>query len=297
MDCPICLLPLQIEAKQLSLLVKCTRCTCITHNNCLEKWRKESSTCIQCKEYLPVTKEFECDVHNLNKDVFEEDYDLLYVSHFFDDVVCDTLITISEDVGYEDINVNKDSVRFGDENLRSDQAVSITAPFLLFMLLTKLKSVFADKEIVDLNPNIRFSKYKRNTKCSPHVDPTSKELGLVAKCGAFGVDGTFVDEYENVSKWTALIYLNDSTGTTRFFNIETMKYVDVIPKKGSLVLFDQRIPHAAFSPDDVKYTMRTDVLIEKPKQQQPIFTVNRIGIINDGGTRNSYRLRGTMITD
>jgi hypothetical protein len=112
-------------------------------------------------------------------------------------------------------------------------------------LLTRLKEILP--ECRKLNPLLRFSRFTGDQYVQPHVD------GFIAA------------EINHISRYTLLFYLSDcgsSSGQTRFIDMIPMTHVDVFPKKGRLLVFDQRLCHAALpvGNEHRKYTMRTDAM-------------------------------------
>ena len=81
-------------------------------------------------------------------------------------------------------------------------------------------------------------------------------------------DGIFITaDATSISRYSIVLYLNttrDGSGATRFFEVESMKYVDVTPVQGRAVIFDQRLPHAGLATKDTKYSARTDLLVDQP---------------------------------
>ena len=57
-----------------------------------------------------------------------------------------------------------------------------------------------------------------------------------------------------------ILYLNDCNtgGETEFEN------VNVKPRQGTVVVFDQSLEHSGALTNEIKYTLRTDILVQGP---------------------------------
>jgi predicted 2-oxoglutarate/Fe(II)-dependent dioxygenase YbiX len=103
-----------------------------------------------------------------------------------------------------------------------------------------------------LNPMLRFLKYGDGEYFKPHCD------------GLYG-------DKENQTKsfLTVHLYLNDGNGleggATRFWTPDKKEWLDVEPKMGRILVFQQRmLVHSGERvTGGIKVTMRTDVMFER----------------------------------
>ena len=108
---------------------------------------------------------------------------------------------------------------------------------------------------VGLNERLRFMKYNKGHFFAPHEDI------------AFTRGPEFGERAGEKSHITVMIYLNEKFkgGTTRF--VCGSRYYDVKPRKGSALVFDHNLLHAAsLVTKGFKYSLRTDIMYkEAPK--------------------------------
>jgi hypothetical protein len=182
------------------------------------------------------------------KDKIGIDLLAIVIDDVFTDEECKAIIEDAEDKGFQDVHMNKYGAVFKNEKIRTDLALSEDNRLLSHTIFMRISSVVKthDPEVLKLSTNLRYSKYETGGFCVPHVDAPYIKDGVM-------------------SKYTMILYLNTAKkGQTRLFNIETMKYHDVEPVCGRVLVFDQRVPHAALNASGVKYAVRTDVLIDDP---------------------------------
>lgn len=98
---------------------------------------------------------------------------------------------------------------------------------------------------VRCNEYFRFSKYSPGQEFKLHTD------------------GTNIDKYGNVSKYTINIFLNDGFegGETEFYNEEAGR-ITAIPQPGRAALFDREVLHCGNRVvSGTKYLLRTDAMV------------------------------------
>ncbi|WP_299677499.1 2OG-Fe(II) oxygenase [uncultured Dokdonia sp.] len=127
------------------------------------------------------------------------------------------------------------------------------SPTLAQQLFLKLKGVgiqsknkFSD--MVSLNECIRFCRYQKGQSFSTHQD------------------GVYYPNTSQASKYTFLIYLNDTFdgGVTEFYNKKSdlIPTQTVIPKKGKLLVFAHNIWHKGSTViQGSKYILRSDIIV------------------------------------
>jgi len=156
---------------------------------------------------------------------------------------CDDLIAYSEDIGYSNDLVNKFNEYFYEPEFRNDQGVGIENVKIANTLLNRITEHIKESN-TRINPLVRFSKYLNGGKVSSHQD---YEITI--------------DGY--TSKYTVLLYLNDAKGgETVFGDQDPDPNVKVGCKMGQVVIFDQSLSHKANVAETIKYTMRTDILVD-----------------------------------
>lgn len=182
------------------------------------------------------------------KDKIGVDLLALTIDNVFTKDECDAIIADADDKEFHDEHVNKYGAVFKNENIRTDLILSEDNRLLSHTIFMRIKDVIRthDSDITKLSTHLKYSKYITSGFSVPHVDKP------IVKDGS-------------MSKYTIILYLNtDSKGHTRLFNIETMKYYDVKPLCGRVLIFDQRVPYAALNAASVKYTLRSDILMDDP---------------------------------
>ncbi len=179
----------------------------------------------------------------------------------FSEQECDFLLhkVLAKD-GFSAEQTNKYGEKWRDDALRNNSSAHIkckkVAEFLYCRIASHLTGVFGGS--IGLNKHLRYNAFQPKETIAPHVD------------GEFETNGNNGKEERVMSKLTFLLYLNtiDNGGETRFLNAETMKHTDVLPVRGRVLIFDQRICHAALPVKGrrtVKYTLRSDVLYRQQK--------------------------------
>jgi NAD+ synthetase len=132
-----------------------------------------------------------------------------------------------------------------------------------FPIISNEKNIWCP---VNLNPLLRFIKYKKGHSLVTHYDDTYS-YNLFKK-----------------TLLTVIIYLNDSNAKTRFiydkqhilndslkdFNDQNslsddnLVLLEFSAKKGDVLIFDHRVLHDATSPEDEKIIIRSDIVFESP---------------------------------
>lgn len=119
----------------------------------------------------------------------------------------------------------------------------------------------------ELNERLRFLRYDTGDYFQPHMDGCYEHPSGHPKAG----DCSFM---------TFQLYLNEgfSGGSTRVFTKrDSPQYTDVVPKTGSVFLFEHRMMHSGEPvTEGRKYAVRTDIM----------FTRRRAPPANDGTTNN-----------
>jgi len=137
---------------------------------------------------------------------------------------CKELVRRSEEKGYQELE------DFWDPNYRSNTRVMDTDEKLAVLLWKRVKAYFpevicedanGDWERCGINERFRFCKYTKDQKFNPHLD------------------GKFVRNEKEESKWTIMIYLNDDFkgGTTDFLRKHDVPHSK--PKQQDIVLGDE----------------------------------------------------------
>lgn len=176
------------------------------------------------------------------KEKLRQEYFGCTVKDFFTKEECETFIKLAEKKGFSDIQKNKFGEEFIDQDFRTDQGLTMVNKKITDSIFEKVKEIVPTSTSVF--KRIRFNKVSPGKMCSGHVD-------------------TVIEVGDEMSKWTIILYLNDSTGITRLYNPSIMKKIDVTPKCGTVLIFDQRINHMGLSPIDTKYIMRVDLMTKR----------------------------------
>lgn len=196
-------------------------------------------------------------MENIDLTDFEFNFDakMFIIDKGLSDQLCDQLIDYAENKKFGDNQVNKLGKEWKDLSIRNDKSLLVENDFITGILYNVAKVNLPNNIPTALNNKIRMSKFEEDTFCAPHQD-FQITIG------------------DTISKYTMLVYLNDTNGegVTRFFSHKSMKYRDITPGKGRVVIFDQRIPHCALdiTGNNVKYTIRTDLMYNNVKP----FTAN-----------------------
>lgn len=173
---------------------------------------------------------------------------------------CANLIRLSEAHEYSPVQKNKFGDTIDNSAIRSDYYVSWTDAKLVKHLQSQLQSLLPttlkEHTLDRLDYKVKFNRYSSGQDFKPHND-------------------TPLVKNQSQSRLTLMIFLNDdfSGGQTRFFDIETMRHYDVIPKTGKVLMFDQNLYHAGLKVvDGTKYTLRLDVMYKDKDQHTRLDT-------------------------
>jgi prolyl 4-hydroxylase len=177
----------------------------------------------------------------------------LQQDNFLTSEECDNLIAFSEKEGYAEALIRARGVgEVMNKDVRDNDRVIWDNQEMADYLYEKVKDLIP-KEIdgwkpIGLNERFRFYRYKDGQRFKPHVD------------------GSFKRSESELSFITLLIYLNDDFegGTTYLITLNE----NIIPKKGSILLFDHKILHSGVSvTTGVKYVIRTDIMYKNENNE------------------------------
>jgi hypothetical protein len=183
---------------------------------------------------------------------------------------CQALIDRSESKGYEAALVNIGGGRqmaMGD--VRSSDRCIIDDPSFAEELFQRIRKITNDDprilypewapttktgrfRAVGLNERLRFLRYDKGNFFASHMDGTY-----------FRGNEAGEERAGERSLVTCQLYLNEGFegGATRFESYDSTKGFDVIPKTGSVLLFEHRLNHeGSLLIDGRKYAIRTDVM-------------------------------------
>lgn len=170
------------------------------------------------------------------------------IDDVFTEQECLQLIDVSEKKGYLSIQKNKFGENINNPSIRSDDHVSFADSSLLKYLQARIQPLLPaqmhDKPFSHLQNLLKFNRYGEGQDFKPHSD-------------------TPLVKNNKQSSLTIMIYLNSdfSGGNTRFFNVENMLHLDVVPKTGKILIFDQDLYHAGLRvTSGIKYCLRLDVM-------------------------------------
>lgn len=206
--------------------------------------------------------------HNKSKPQFA-----IVIENVLSEEECKKWIEDTENKGYELALVNvgggkqklmtdvRNSARcIVDDEERMEELWKRVEPFIP-------KDLYADRHVFPsgLNERFRFLRYHAGEYFAPHCD------------GAFIYPSDHPTRAGQCSELTFLLYLNDlenpetAGGQTRFFTDWSEKtYYDVVPRRGSVLLFEHKMFHEGVCLGaGEKYALRTDVmyLCTDPKMQ------------------------------
>lgn len=137
----------------------------------------------------------------------------------------------------------------------------------------KIKEMTNDNYIKKRNKQcLKFSNLSRiiEQRCNNHLlqinsDWEFKEINInwrLVKCDTNSIlnkhfDSVYVKSVDYKSIYTIMIYLEDSDGDIKFDNIQ------VSPKKGRVVIFDQKLLHEGLSNNQIKYFIRSELMYSR----------------------------------
>ncbi len=184
------------------------------------------------------------------KDTLGIDKKAFIVDDFLSQIECESFIDLASELGFSSIQTSKYGEEWADTHLRTNECAYAESPELARILFNCVKPFLPDAN--SLNTNLRFNKFKEDTWVQPHVD------GYIR-----------LNDQRNL--YTLVVYLStpESGGETRFINFQTLQSVDVEPKRGRVLLFDPSLCHCALpvKGQTSKYTLRTDVMVDIPREE------------------------------
>ena len=178
---------------------------------------------------------------------------------------CADLIQLSEDVGYEQAKVNTGVGEVLMTDVRNNDRCIIDSPITMEFIWQRLVTLLSndpdlmraeftlrDLYAVGLNERMRILRYDPGTYFAPHYDGCYKRPRD---------SGERAGEFSCV---TFQLYLNEGFkgGATKLLNPrDEFESYDVIPKTGSVLLFQHDVYHeGAYLVKGRKYALRTDVM-------------------------------------
>ncbi|BFM09150.1 2OG-Fe(II) oxygenase [Halioxenophilus aromaticivorans] len=168
------------------------------------------------------------------------------VEGFLTQKECSDLISRSEGIGYTRSKIQTSSGEEESISVRNNERILFDDYDLAKQLFDRLLQ-YLPQEIdawkpSGLNKKFRFYRYGGDQYFKWHVD------------------GSFKRDYFEVSKLTALLYLNGDfeAGETEFEGIK------IQPEPGLLLVFPHKLRHQGVPPKNgIKYVLRTDVMYAK----------------------------------
>ena len=194
-----------------------------------------------------------------------EDKYVKVLSNVLTEKECQDLIKLSEDVGFVQAKVNTGAREVLMTDVRNNDRCIIDSPITMEFIWQRLVTILkGDADLmraeftlrnlfaVGLNERMRILRYDPGTYFSPHYDG----------CYQRGHDaGDRAGEYSCV---TFQLYLNEGFkgGATKLLSPrDELDCIDVIPKTGSVLLFQHDVYHeGAYLVKGRKYALRTDVM-------------------------------------
>ena len=182
---------------------------------------------------------------------------LWIVDNFFTDKECDSMISLTEKLGFETATLNiGNNVQVIDTYTRNCLRCMIddfkAGEIILKRLENVLPTVNEGGILSSVNERLRVLKYSKNNEFKTHND------------------GLFPRELNGVSERSVItlqIYLNDNEkgGETIFYNDNLFKdskgEYRCQPKKGRVAIFRQYgFLHCGAKVDELKYTIRSDIM-------------------------------------
>lgn len=171
------------------------------------------------------------------------------IEHFLTPDECNELITLSENIGYDEAEVSLPSGATMMKGLRNNYRLLYTDDKLAQRLWEKLKThvpeTIEENKVVGLNEQFRFYRYEDAQRFKRHIDGRFKR-----------------NEWEE-SRITFMVYLNsDFTGGETAFDAVT-----IVPQTGTALCFIHELKHEGCRvTSGTKYVLRSDVMYRKPTQ-------------------------------
>ena len=181
---------------------------------------------------------------------------------------CNRWIEESELIGYEEALVN---IGGGKEkkmlDIRNSSRCIIDDELRAAEIWNRIKQFIPDNYVfpkdggmipLEVNERLRFLRYDPGEYFKPHCDGSYDRSRGSTKFG-------------DVSFLTLQIYLNEGFegGATRFFtNYDENDFYDVVPKTGSVLIFEHGMYHSGeILKKGRKYAIRSDIMFTKPAEE------------------------------
>lgn len=103
------------------------------------------------------------------------------------------------------------------------------------------------------------------------------------------LDAATIRSVDCVSFYTVLCYLNDSDGVTTF---EYGRQVQ--PKRGRVLIFDQRLLHQGIPASGTKYVARSQILYTRSKTLETELDSEAVAIYNAGDQDRAFQMSGIL---
>lgn len=173
----------------------------------------------------------------------------IVLHHVFSAEECTAMIEDTESIGYSAALVNMGYKQALHTDVRNNDRCMVTSTDLAAALWERIAphvpAEFGNRDAVGINERFRFLRYYPGQYFAPHKD------------------GCYRRGNGEISLMTAQLYLNEgfSGGTTNFLFDSCDGNFDVVPRTGSVLVFQHDILHegAAVS-EGCKYSMRTDIM-------------------------------------
>lgn len=170
---------------------------------------------------------------------------------------CESWIKSTESAGYGVALVNVGGGRQEQiKDYRNSSRCIIDSKEIAAQLWERIKHLLPSQikawEPVELNERLRFLKYDPGDFFATHCDGCYRRPSDHPNSG-------------DTSYYTLMLYLNEGFdgGSTRFNSLST-EYFDVIPKVGSVLVFEHNMVHSGeVLINGTKYAMRTDVMCRR----------------------------------
>ena len=201
-------------------------------------------------------------LRSLSKNKYFNDNDGYVLYNFFSPEECDSIIEKTEKIGYRDL--------YGySKNYRNNKRIIVNSSCIIGEMQSRISNFIDNQLLIDdncetlikipinngtwkfsyLNPYLRLCKYNKCNKFEKHID-----------------SGYNPNIYNERTFKTCMVYLNDKFlgGSTRFYDYNNNIILELKPKKGMCLVFNQNILHdGQIILEGKKYIMRTD-MIYKP---------------------------------
>lgn len=178
--------------------------------------------------------------------VKEYDSGVKLISNFVTPAECQDLIINSEHQGFEEAKINTGFAQEMFKDIRNNDRLFFDDFALAERLYHKLAPHVPDRignwQLLSLNERFRFYRYS------------------TAQYFKWHRDGSYERSFDEVSKMTFMIYLNDDFdgGDTEF------RDTSIQPESGAALIFPHRLMHQGSTVQKgVKYVLRTDVMYSR----------------------------------